>query len=90
MGKNVCWIGIVISALWGLIAIITATTNFVMGFGYTAISVLIVLFVMIVGPMLSWVGSFLLYGFGELIENTSKLVDYTGKTERNRINGDLW
>ena len=30
---------------------------------------------MLVGPALSWVGSILVYGFGQLIENTAELVN---------------
>ncbi len=35
--------------------------------------------VAIVGPIVAWVGSWLLYGFGQLIENSDTLVKNTRK-----------
>ncbi len=32
------------------------------------------LLVMLVGALMSWIGSFFMYGFGQLIDNTDKLV----------------
>ena len=40
---------------------------------------LIALLVAIVGPIVAWVGSWLLYGFGQLIENSDTLVKNTTK-----------
>ena len=37
------------------------------------------LLVMVVGPIVAWVGSWLLYGFGQLIENSDTLVKNTAK-----------
>jgi hypothetical protein len=36
------------------------------------------LFIMIFGSLFSWLGSFLLYGFGQLIENTDKIAARLG------------
>jgi hypothetical protein len=33
------------------------------------------LFIMIFGSLLSWLGSFLLYGFGQLVENSDRMVE---------------
>ena len=40
---------------------------------------LIALLVAIVGPIVAWVGSWLLYGFGQLVENSDTLVKNTTK-----------
>lgn len=40
------------------------------------------LLILILGPILSWVSSFILYGFGQLIENSDKLVELTQKQEK--------
>ena len=46
--------------------------------------VLIGLVVMALGCFSSWIGSFLLYGYGQLIENSDKLVLlYIGKDGKN-------
>ena len=55
--KICCWCSIFICAITGLTAIVTG-------------SFLIGLIVLIAGPLSAWVGSFLLYGFGELIDNS--------------------
>lgn len=33
--------------------------------------------VLVFGPIFSWISSFILYGFGELIELTDEIADYT-------------
>jgi len=60
----VTWIGIISSVILGIIMMAT-------GYGEM---VLIGFLVALVGSLLSWVGSFLLYGFGQLIENTDTIV----------------
>ena len=52
-----CWIGIVSSALSGLV--IMFDDDFLLGILIAAI-----------GALLSWISSFTLYGFGQLIENS--------------------
>ncbi len=58
LAKVVCWIGIVVSVILGLLT----------GNSITA------LLTMVIGSVASWVGSFMTYGFGQLIENTDILV----------------
>ena len=40
---------------------------------------------MAVGSFLSWIGSFLLYGFGQLIENSDKLVELNGGSAKKGV-----
>ena len=40
---------------------------------------LLAVLVAVVGPIVAWVGSWLLYGFGQLIENSDTLVKNTTK-----------
>ena len=53
-------LGIVVSVIWGI------TTMAISGIGG--------LLVIVIGCLASWIGSFLLYGFGQLVENSDKLV----------------
>ena len=53
-------LGIILSILAGLITLLDGEISG--------------LFVMIFGSLFSWLGSFLLYGFGQLVENSDKLV----------------
>jgi len=71
LAKLVCWIGIVCSVIAGMIMIANAV--------YVSALVLAIIFVL-VGSLISWISSFTLYGFGQLIENTDRLVQNSQKT----------
>ena len=64
LAKICTWIGIVSSILFGSFVI------FESGFDETFFMGLLII---ILGPLSSWIGSFLLYGFGQLIENSDKI-----------------
>lgn len=71
LAKFICWVGIVICVIAGIIMFIQAGEAY-----YSADrTVLIItgLAIIIVGSLMSWIGSFLLYGFGELVDNSSKI-----------------
>lgn len=42
---------------------------------FDSVRVAFAILTMLIGPFISWVSSFVLYGFGQLIENSDKLVD---------------
>ena len=65
LAKVVCWTGIVASVIWG-ISLITAGAATRNG-GAIVLSGLLVI---VLGALASWVGSFLTYGFGEMVENS--------------------
>ena len=58
LAKVVCWIGIVASVILGLLSRNAITALLFIG----------------IGSLGSWIGSFMTYGFGQLIENTDILV----------------
>lgn len=71
----ICWIGIGVSVVIGMILLVMGSSAadsrytedaapgfYIAGFAVAA-----------VGSLLSWVGSFFMYGFGELIEDTQKI-----------------
>ncbi len=58
-----CWFGIFASIAIGVIVLAKTELIFV--------GILLMLF----GPFLSWISSFLLYGFGQLIDNSDRIVD---------------
>ena len=60
LAKVVCWIGIILSFIMGVIMMATQGE----------LGVATGLITMIIGALASWVGSFVLYGFGELVENS--------------------
>ena len=83
VSKVVCWLGIIASVLSGFIVLSE-------GIGYRADKDLLVIGILIIliGSLASWIGSFITYGFGQLVENTSiqtellsKLVDSKESSE---------
>lgn len=71
LAQVVCWIGIVICVILGAIFIIQDEKN-----GWVGPVIIIC------GSLLSWVGSFMTYGFGQLVENSEIL---TSQKENNFI-----
>lgn len=65
LAKVLCWFGIVASVIWALVTWILAIFDPYMesvGKGFL---------VLILGCLSSWIGSFFIYGYGQLIEDTS-------------------
>ena len=77
LAKVICWAGIVCTSIAGFIMLVS---------GEDVISPL-GLALMIVGPLSSWIGSFFVYGFGELIEKTTAIADYIGGEYDPDVNG---
>ena len=63
LAKVICWLGIIISVITGIIGIINGTEQ------STVSGVITIIF----GSLASWLGSFFAYGFGQLIENTDEI-----------------
>lgn len=59
LAKVICWVGIIASVVIGIVII-----------SGEVISGIITI---VAGSILSWVGSFVLYGFGELVNSATKL-----------------
>lgn len=73
LAQVVCWIGIIASVICGFILIGTDEDLILLG-----------LLIMVIGSLISWVSSFALYGFGQLIENTDELCEWTRKSGSNK------
>ena len=71
LAKVICWIGIIASVIGG-IGMMIADEDMILYGLFTAVG----------GALISWIGSFFTYGFGELIDNTSKLAAHAEKTEK--------
>ena len=76
LARAVCWIGIIFSVIMGFV-------NIASGSSVMAASGWVIL---ILGPLFSWIGSFVLYGFGELID---RVVSIDEKIEGNNSK-DSW
>ncbi len=63
----ICWTGIILNVCFSIFL-------FVSGFRVNNTYLLLVsALVLVLGPLFSWIGSFLLYGFGELVESVDKI-----------------
>ncbi|MDY4252496.1 SHOCT domain-containing protein [Clostridium sp.] len=96
LAKILCWVGIILSVLIAMILFIEAkegsykTEDLYMNLGCIYL---------IFGPLVSWVSSFFIYGFGELIERTTEISlntrhlrqasGYKEKTEREKTLDEL-
>ena len=81
LAKFICWLGIILSVLIGVIMITGGSVDMsgiegaenlqgLQSMGWVGG----VLFI-IIGCLASWIGSFFTYGFGQLIENTDKIAN---------------
>ena len=61
--------------VFGGIALITLLASFAGGEEAIVVGLIASFFIAVIGCLASWLGSFLLYGFGELIENSKKIAD---------------
>ena len=74
LAQVICWIGIACSVVFGIAVVANEYTR------------LLGIAIIVLGPLLSWVSSFLLYGFGQLIENTDMLVGNKNRPVSNNQN----
>lgn len=82
----ICWIGIVLSLIFGIVVVVAPNSlNYYYNVdvnGSTVASsnnitaqVISGILVFVIGSLISWVSSFVLYGFGELVTNSKKISD---------------
>lgn len=90
LAKFICWVGIILSVLAGIVIILGGASSRSFESGYNgerfAISsaggsIVAGILVIVLGSILSWVGSFVLYGFGELVDNSKKVADRVSPKE---------
>lgn len=85
----VCWLGIICSCIAGIMGIMSGVeiNNNYYSDGSGTTLIVGGLVIMVVGSILSWVSSLAVYGFGELVENSSiirkQLQDIEGKMNSN-------
>ncbi|MBR4425575.1 MAG: hypothetical protein IKS66_06490 [Oscillospiraceae bacterium] len=75
LAKIICYIGIGIAVITGIV--LMATLGDVLDSGFLAF--LVGLVAIALGILAAWVGSFVLYGYGELIDSNMKIAENTSK-----------
>lgn len=78
LAKVITWLGIIASVIVGLVLMVSNR--------YTPLPGLMVL---ILGGLVSWIGSFVLYGFGQLIVNTDKMVALQSGKDVGAVNSGI-
>lgn len=73
LSKVICWIGIIISLVLGIVCFAVLEDLEVL-FGFLVI---------FLGSLLSWLNTFILYAFGQLVDNSDILVVNTKKTQES-------
>ncbi len=63
--KFVCWIGIILSVLAGILIVMSGMDS-----GNETETIISGIAVAVGGFLISWIGSFAAYGFGELVDNS--------------------
>jgi hypothetical protein len=88
LAKVIAWIGIIISIIAGVAGCVQAQDNVLASAGT---QVLISICIIIVGSLLSWISSWTLYGFGELIEKTTEIARNTAATsvQKEKISSEI-
>ena len=76
LAKVICWAGIGFSIFFGLLVFIGCALS-ESGFFDVVIGFFLGILLIIIGSLASWIGSFFLYGFGELIERTAEIAQNT-------------
>ena len=69
LAKVACWLGIILSTLFGLYFSTVLAKKSILG------GIVLFFIYSIIGSLLSWIGSFILYGFGELIANAKSILN---------------
>lgn len=94
LAKIICGIGIAGSVIVGL-ALILAGSNelgtYLVGSLWNMSGTRMIIsgiLIMIFGSLLSWIGSFATYGYGELIENTALIAKRMAKANAKRKNAE--
>ena len=79
LAKVICYVGIAISVIAGIVMIGFGSFSYngdtMIGVGFA---------VMLVGSLVSWIGSLFAYGFGELIENTTVIAELAAKADAEK------
>ena len=80
----ICWIGIVISLILGVLIAVSPTVirnslNFngtvITNSNSVAVNIVAGILVFLIGSVASWISTFVLYGFGELVSNSKKILE---------------
>ncbi len=90
LGKIVCWLGIIMFVLLGLMTAVCGYT--VSDYGTPAdgaAAVVTGILIIVIGSIASWVSSFMMVGFGRLVETNEQIAANTARIGFTGNNGTI-
>lgn len=72
LAKVICWIGIIISVVAGVVMVVGSTSSY-----DSTVGIVGGILTAVLGSLFSWLGSFMMVGFGELVEKTAEIAANT-------------
>ena len=88
LAKVLCWVGIIFSVAVGILFIRSGRPEDGKISAVGMIMTLIGFSILVGGSLFSWVGSFVLYGFGQLVENSDALVSRSKTSQEEGLRND--
>lgn len=85
LAKVLCWIGIIAYVIIAIILFILSEEVF---WREPELCITLGFIFLIVGPLMSWINSFFMYGFGELIDKTCDIERNTRIGEKQSVTQD--
>ena len=82
LAKIISGVGIVVSLVISIFVFVTLHST---GFIEDEYSIVISIFLIVIGVALSWLATFLLYGYGELIDQTAEIKSFLASTNDKKI-----
>lgn len=79
LAKVVCWLGIIGSVITAIVMFVASGESYKTEGAYVGLGIAF----LIGGPLVSWISSFMCYGFGELIENSGIIARNTAKNSEH-------
>lgn len=77
IGKKLKTLAMVIGIIEAVAAVVTGMVLFVEGLDYDEELIPVALLIMFIGPALAWISTWVLYGFGELVDKTCDIARNT-------------
>ncbi len=77
LAKVLCWIGIIGSIIGGVIMVISGAAILDYDTASGAAAIMSGVLTAVLGALFSWIGSFMMLGFGEIVEKVNEIAENT-------------
>ncbi len=77
LAKVLCWIGIIGSIIGGVIMVVSGAALMDNDAASGAAAIMSGVLTAVLGALFSWIGSFMMLGFGEIVEKVNEIAENT-------------